>query len=271
LTRLPLAYRLQPLAVGEVTLARPLVSQVRAADRLLLDAGLLSYGLLCAIARRGAFSCLRVQRPLNRQTQRRLQGPRDRLVRWTPKDSRGRWRREGLPRSLELRRLEYRVPGYRTIQLLTNVRSRRRLSYAAFTRLTTVRGVGERLRPGRYHQRWRGENYFKLLKGLGQQLEHWQQETALAVAKRLLVASMACVVVWEVARGEGKEAERLRTVLVRLSGRQLRRGKSYTEPALLAGLWVLLWMLELLEHYDLEEIRQPARRARPSSQPPDTG
>jgi hypothetical protein len=164
LTRLPIAYQLQPRAVGEVTMARQLVPQLRVDDLLLLDAGLLSYGLLCDIQQRGAFFCLRVQRHLNLQTQRQLQGRRDRLVRWTPKDSRGRWRREGLPRSLELRLVEYRVPGYRTIKLLTNVRSQRRLSYAAFTRLTTVRGVGERLLPGLYHQRWQIETSYAELK-----------------------------------------------------------------------------------------------------------
>jgi Transposase DDE domain len=122
-----------------------------------------------------------------------------------------------------------------------------------------------------YYWRWRVETYFKLLKGAGQQLERWQQKTAAAVAARLLVASMACVVVWEVARAEGPEAEALRDVLVRLSGRQLHWGKRYTEPALLAGLWVLLAMLALLEHYDLEDLQRLARRARPSSEPHDTG
>jgi len=122
-----------------------------------------------------------------------------------------------------------------------------------------------------YYWRWRIETYFKLLKGAGQQLEHWQQETGLAIAKRLLVVGMACAVVWEVARAPGPEAAALRQVLVRLSGRQMKWGKSYTEPALLAGLWVLLSMLELLEHYDLETLQRLAQRARPSFHPPDGG
>jgi hypothetical protein len=119
-----------------------------------------------------------------------------------------------------------------------------------------------------YFWRWLVETYFKLLKGAGQQLEHWQQETGLAVAKRLLVASMACVVVWEVARATGPEAEALRGVLVRLSGRQMRWGKGHTDPALLAGLWVLLSMLELLKHHDLDELRRLAKGAQPSYEPP---
>jgi hypothetical protein len=164
LTRLPVAYELQPLKVGEVTLARRLVRQLRGDDLLLLDSGYFSYGLLCDIEQRGAFFCIRVQRQLNLHTHKQLQGRRDRLVRWTPKDSRGLWRREGLPRSLALRLIEYRVPGYRTIKLLSNVLSPRRLSYADFTRLTTTPGVGERLLPGLYHQRWQIETSFDEMK-----------------------------------------------------------------------------------------------------------
>lgn len=90
LTRLPVAYELEPLKVGEVTLARRLVAQLRGDDLVLLDSGYFSYGLLCDIQQREAFFCIRVQRGLNLQTQKRLHGRRDRLVRWTPKDSRGR-------------------------------------------------------------------------------------------------------------------------------------------------------------------------------------
>jgi hypothetical protein len=164
LTRLPLAYELQPLAIGEVTMARRLVSQLRPGDLVLLDAGYCSYGLLCDIQRQGAFFCIRMQRKLNLRTLQRLQGWRDRRVLWTPKDSRGQWRREGLPRSLELRQIEYRVPGYRTIKLLSNVLSSKRLSYADFTRLASTPGISERLLPGLYHQRWQIETSFKELK-----------------------------------------------------------------------------------------------------------
>ena len=107
-----------------------------------------------------------------------------------------------------------------------------------------------------YYWRWRIETYFKLLKGAGLHLEQWQQETARATAKRLAVASMACVLVWRVARSERPEGPALRDLLVRLSGRQVRRGDGFTEPALLAGLYVLLSTLEVLEHYDPRELRR---------------
>jgi hypothetical protein len=47
----------------------------------------------------------------------------------------------------------------------------------------------------------------------------------------------------------------LRALLVRLSGRQLEWGQEHTTPALLAGLWVLLAMLEALDRHSLEELR----------------
>lgn len=109
-----------------------------------------------------------------------------------------------------------------------------------------------------YYWRWRIESFFKLLKSAGHEVEHWQQETALAVAKRLLVASMACVFVWQLAREATPEAEELRELLVRLSGRQMKRKTPWTMPALLAGVWVLLAMLETLKDYDLDRLRQMA-------------
>ncbi len=109
-----------------------------------------------------------------------------------------------------------------------------------------------------YYWRWRTESFYKLLKSAGQQVEAWQQESGAALAKRLVVACMACVVVWQVARLPGAEGERWRGLLVRLSGRQMKRGVPFTLPALLAGLWVLLAMTEVLQHYGLDEIQRLA-------------
>jgi hypothetical protein len=133
-----------------------------------------------------------------------------------------------------------------------------------------------------YYWRWRVESYFKLLKGAGLHLEQWQQETALATAKRLTVAGMACVLVWRVARSARPEGQALRDVLVRLSGRQVKRADGFTEPALLAGLYVLLAVLEVLEHHDPQELRQlltavlepapePPRQRSPARAPPFSG
>ncbi len=111
-----------------------------------------------------------------------------------------------------------------------------------------------------YYWRWRIESFFKLLKSHGQQLEQWQQETGPAIARRLLVAAMACVVVWQLQADRSPEAEELKTILIRLSGRQMKRKRPNTAPALLAGLWAMLSMLALLEHYDLDKLRRLAAR-----------
>lgn len=85
--------------------------------------------------------------------------------------------------------------------------------------------------------------FFKLLKSGGHNLEFWQQETSLPIAKRLLVVSMVCVTVWEIAAADSEEVRLLRTFLIKLSGRQMKWGVEFTNPALLAGLWVFLSML----------------------------
>lgn len=112
-----------------------------------------------------------------------------------------------------------------------------------------------------YYWRWSIEQYFKLLKSGGLHVETWQQTSAAAILKRLLVASMACVTVWQLHRSAHPQAERARQILVRLSGRQMKYKVKHTLPALLAGMWVLLAMQEALETYTLEELQQAAALA----------
>lgn len=106
-----------------------------------------------------------------------------------------------------------------------------------------------------YYWRWRIESYFKLLKSHGMHLEQWRQESGEAVARRLLVAAMACVVVWQLEHTSTPAVMEFKDVLVRLSGRQVKPAKRHTTPALLAGLGVLLPMLALLEHTDLKTLK----------------
>jgi hypothetical protein len=105
-----------------------------------------------------------------------------------------------------------------------------------------------------YYWRWRIESYFKLLKSHGFQLEDWLQETGPAIARRLLVVSMAAVTVWQLMADDSAPAQELKTILTRLSGRQMKRNKPFTAPALLAGLWSLLAMLDTLEQYDVSAL-----------------
>lgn len=123
-----------------------------------------------------------------------------------------------------------------------------------------------------YYWRWQIESFFKLLKSSGQEIEHGQQTTGAALAGRLLVAAMACVVVWGLQRSETAEAETMKDLLIRLSGRQMKRTPPYPAPAFpsrlrawLAGLFILRAALELLDPYDgdLSELRHLAAPAIP--------
>ena len=70
--------------------------------------------------------------------------------------------------------------------------------------------------------------------------------------------AMACVVVWRLARSAHPQARTARELLCRLSGRQLKRGREYTLPSMLAGLWVLLAMLRVLDDHSVEDLRSLA-------------
>jgi hypothetical protein len=105
-----------------------------------------------------------------------------------------------------------------------------------------------------YYWRWRVESFFKLLKSAGHHVEQWLQRNALAVARRLLLATMACVLVWQLARQKSDEAEELRNFLVRLSGRQMKRHQACTMSALLEGVWAFLAVLDALEQDDGAQV-----------------
>jgi hypothetical protein len=109
-----------------------------------------------------------------------------------------------------------------------------------------------------YYWRWRMECFFKLLKAAGQQLERWQQEDGRSILKRLLVASMACVLAWRLAHSRAPEAEEARRLVMRLSGRQLEHGKAFTLEGLLAGTWVLLALNAVLEHTPASDLQRLA-------------
>jgi hypothetical protein len=116
-----------------------------------------------------------------------------------------------------------------------------------------------------YYWRWRIESFYKLLKSHGQEVEAWQQESGEAIARRLLVAAMACVVVWTLERETSPQAEEIKKVLVRLSGRQMKHKVTATAPALLAGYFVLLSITDLLEstNYQLEDLKSVAAKSLP--------
>lgn len=107
-----------------------------------------------------------------------------------------------------------------------------------------------------YYWRWQIECFFKLLKQQGLQLEDWQQESGLAIAKRLLIASQACVLVWQLQYDNTPPAHEIKHFLVRLSGRQMKKNRPITPSALLEGLWLFLTLMDTLDHYPLDQLRQ---------------
>jgi hypothetical protein len=115
-----------------------------------------------------------------------------------------------------------------------------------------------------YAWRWRIETMHKLLKSAGLNAEQWQQETGAAFLRRLCVAVMACLTVWHLQRDASEDAGRLRKVLVRLSGRQMKYGVESTAPALLAGVEKLLAIEDFLQTEDLQEILALARKVLPT-------
>jgi hypothetical protein len=134
-------------------MARRLLQGLGSEELVLLDAGFLCYGLLCQIHQQDAFFCLRLKKSLNLRRIKQLRketGNRDVLVRWSPKDSRGHWRKEGLPRSL-------------TLRLLTNVLSEQEVPYPQWWGLS-VSEEGEVLCKGVYNLRWEIETTYWELK-----------------------------------------------------------------------------------------------------------
>lgn len=174
---------------------------------------------------------------------------------WKHKADGTRGRVPGLPLALRLVVAEVRDGGGTVVAswlLLTNVPA----------------DVAEEVVALWYHWRWRVEGFFKLLKSAGVHLEEWQQETAGAILRRLLVACMACVTVWHLEGRTDAAAEACKGLLVRLSGRRMKRSRPVTAPALLAGLRMLLVLEDVLGHYGAAEIRRLARPILEELEPP---
>jgi len=109
-----------------------------------------------------------------------------------------------------------------------------------------------------YYWRWAMETFFKLLQAAGQEVERWQQENGRFILKRLLVASMACVLAWRLAHSTAPQADEARRLVMRLSGRQVEHGKDYTVEALLAGMWVLLALRTIAQQMSATRLTELA-------------
>ena len=92
------------------------------------------------------------------------------------------------------------------------------------------------------------------MKTTGFNLERWQQEKPLALFKRLIVVAFSIVLVFKLANSDDENAKKIREFLVKLSGKLMEKGKEYTLPALLTGLWVFLRMMDVLNTFSIEEL-----------------
>ena len=75
------------------------------------------------------------------------------------------------------------------------------------------------------------------------------------------VASQACALVWQLMRAKGKLTQQTRSLLLRLSGRQMKHSQPVTASALLSGLYMLLAMCDTLAYYTPAELRAFAEEA----------
>lgn len=159
--RVPLAYEAAPLAQSELELAGRLMQHVRANDLGLIDRGFISYGMFWQFQHRRAYFGTRLKKNIKYKRVRRL-GPKDWLVKWTPKDSAGKWK--DLPPSMELRVIHYQFPGFRASAIITNVLDPKRLSREDWVRLAKDCDDNGKFTPGLYHRRWEIETSFFELK-----------------------------------------------------------------------------------------------------------
>jgi Transposase DDE domain len=161
LVRLPLRYELVPLAQGERTVAARLLNGLRHDDLVLMDRGFWSYGLFWQIQNQAAFFAVRLMAGVQLRTLENL-GHKDRLVEWTPSDR--QWKRQGLPKSIRLRVIDYQVRGFRPSAVVTNMLDAEAICREEWVGLAIDREVGYVLLEGLYHRRWEIETSLKELK-----------------------------------------------------------------------------------------------------------
>lgn len=165
-SRLPWRYSVVPQSCHEQTAAKGLLQHLEANDLVLMDRGFWSYGLFWQIQFQQAFFAIRLRRGVRFRRLKRL-GNSDELVEWRPSvRSRRRcsWIGTGLPKSIQLRVVRYRVPGFRASAVVTNVLSPKDVSRDEWVRLASTDERGAVLEAGLYHRRWEIETLFRELK-----------------------------------------------------------------------------------------------------------
>jgi hypothetical protein len=165
LARVPLAYRSAPLSTGERTLATQLTEGLQRNDLLLLDAGFWSYGLFQQIHQQGAFFGIRLSKAFKNYKVTKRISRHERIVKWRRPNSPA-WRKAGLPEFLDLRVIDYQMPGFRPTSIVTNCLDSKAISRADWVQVAERSGLhGDgQIGCGLYHRRWEIETHFYELK-----------------------------------------------------------------------------------------------------------
>jgi hypothetical protein len=74
-----------------------------------------------------------------------------------------------------------------------------------------------------------------------------------------MIVAQVCVIVWALAQSKERQAEQIREFLIQISGRQMKRGVTYTTPALLSGMWQFLCLIDVLERHTTAELQELAQ------------
>jgi len=164
--RLPWRYEVVPQSCHEQTAAKRLFEHVERDDLVLMDRGFWSYGLFWQLQRQDAYFGIRLRAGTKLRRVKRL-GHNDELVDWQPvvrSKKKCSWAGTGLPKSIRLRVIHYRVPGFRASAVVTNALNPRDISRDEWVRMASTDRRGHVLEAGLYHRRWEVETMFYELK-----------------------------------------------------------------------------------------------------------
>jgi hypothetical protein len=268
LARIPYRYELTPLSCHELTSAEKLVGHLQAGDLLLMDRGFWCFSLFGQILQQQAHFAIRLRRRTPLKTVRRL-GANDRIVEWTPAKTskKRRPKREGLSKSIRLRVIEYRLPGFRPSAVVTSVLDPRRVSAEDWTRMATRDEAGRVIEPGLYHRRWEIETMFRELKvqqGLVQSLRsRTPKGIEFEIAGHMLLYLLTRWLMVEAAKEHGDDPIRLSFTHALEALEDMRQTLLIASPQRVAQVLLPRLLIRIAEH------RVPFRPGRHYPRPND--
>lgn len=215
LARVPYRYELAPRSCHEQKLAARMFAHVEANDLILMDRGFWSFGLFSLLRQRRAFFGIRLRRGVKLRHVQTL-GRGDCIMRWKPaKQSKQRrsWHDlPDLPKSLDLRVIRYRIPGFQPSAVVTNVLDPKRISADDWVRMATENQAGRTLEPGLYHRRWEIETMFcelKVRQGMKKLRSRTPEGVYYEVAGHVLLYMLTRWLMAETARERGLDPLRI--------------------------------------------------------------